>query len=59
MQLNRRINVSLTLSRSLLAMFNGSTQQMSMFSLTLFFIELRVLRRRTAHCPHITHQKTL
>jgi hypothetical protein len=59
MQLNRCINVSFCLSRSPLAMFNGSTNQMSMFSLTLFFIELRVLRRQPAHCPHMTRQQTL
>jgi hypothetical protein len=26
---------------------------MSMFSLTLLFVELRVLRRQPAHCPHL------
>ena len=54
MQLNRCINVSLILSRSPLGLFSGSTQQMSMFSLTLLFIELRVLRRQPAYCPHMT-----
>ena len=54
MQLNRCINVSLSLSRSPLALFNGSTHQMSMFSLTLLFVELRVMRRQPAHCPHMT-----
>lgn len=53
MQLNRCINVSLALSRSPLALFSGSTNQMSMFSLTLLFIELRVLRRQPAYCPQM------
>jgi hypothetical protein len=53
MQLNRCINVSLALSRSPLALFNGSTNQMSMFSLTLLFVELRVLRRQPAYCPQM------
>jgi hypothetical protein len=58
MQLNRCINVSLNLSRSPLALFNGSTNQMSMFSLTLLFVELRVLRRRSVHCPQqMSHQQ--
>lgn len=52
MQLNRCINVSISLSRSPLGLFSGSTHHMSMFSLTLLFVELRVLRRQPAHCPH-------
>ena len=54
MLLNRCISVSLSLSRSPVGLFSGSTHQMSMFSLTLLFIELRVLRRQPAHCPHMT-----
>jgi len=53
MQLNRCINVSLSLSRSPLGLFSGSTHHMSMFSLTLLFVELRVLRRESKHCPHL------
>ena len=37
------------LSASPLGVFSGSTCRMSMFSLTLLFIELRVLRRSTAN----------
>ena len=50
MQLGRRLNVSLNLSGSPLGFFSGSTSRMSMLSLTLLFIELRVLRRSTARC---------
>ena len=53
MQLNRCINVSLNLSRSPLGLFSGSTHHMSMFSLTLLFVELRILRRQPAHCPQM------
>jgi hypothetical protein len=53
MQLNRCLNVSLALSSSPLALFNGSTNQMSMFCFTLLFIELRVLRRQPAYCPQM------
>jgi hypothetical protein len=42
--------VSLSLSRSPVAFFSGSTCRMSMFSLTLLFIEFRVLRRIPAQC---------
>lgn len=50
MQLSRAIRVSISLSRSPVGFFSGSTCRMSMFSLTLFFIEFRVLRRTPAHC---------
>lgn len=50
MQLGRAIRVSISLSGSPLGFFSGSTCRMSMFSLTLLFIELRVLRRSTPHC---------
>lgn len=53
MQLNRCLSVSLSLSRSPVGLFSGSTHQMSMFSLTLLFVELRILRRQPAHCPHM------
>jgi hypothetical protein len=50
MQVGRVTSVSLSLSRSPLSFFSGSTGRMSMFSLTLLFIEFRVLRRIPAHC---------
>ena len=50
MQLNRGTRVSINLSRSPVGFFSGSTCRMSMFSLTLLFIEFRVLRRTAAHC---------
>ncbi len=39
-----KARVSISLSSSPLAIFSGSTRNMSMFSLTLFFIEVRILR---------------
>lgn len=45
MQLGRRLNLSITLSGAPLGFFSGSTCRMSMFSVTLLFIEFRVLRR--------------
>ncbi|MHB1051441.1 MAG: hypothetical protein ACYCZT_00015 [Thiobacillus sp.] len=42
--------MSINLSRSPLGFFSGSTGRMSMFSLTVLFIELRVLRRITEQC---------
>ena len=51
MQVGRATSVSLSLSSSPLGFFSGSTYRMSMFSLTLLFIEFRVLRRSTpSHC---------
>jgi len=50
MQLGRARSVSINLSRSPLGFFSGSTGRMSMFSLTVLFIELRVLRRITEQC---------
>lgn len=50
MQLGRATSVSINLSRSLLGFFSGSTCRMSMFSLTLLFVEFRVLRRTAAQC---------
>ncbi|MBW8370200.1 MAG: hypothetical protein K0M66_04360 [Thiobacillus sp.] len=50
MQVGRATSVSLSLSRSPLGFFSGSTCRMSMFSLTLLFIEFRVLRRIPAQC---------
>jgi hypothetical protein len=50
MQLNRNTSVSISLSSSPLGFFCGSTCRMSMFSLTVLFLELRVLRRGAAHC---------
>ena len=50
MQLGRARSVSINLSRSPLGFFSGSTGRMSMFSLTVLFIELRVLRRVSGQC---------
>ena len=50
MQVGRATRVSLSLSRSPLGFFSGSTGRMSMFSLTLLFIEFRLLRRTETHC---------
>src|SRR5512139_3808107 len=48
MQLGKNLSVSIKLSGSPLGFFSGSTCRMSMVSLTLLFIEFRVLRRNTA-----------
>jgi hypothetical protein len=48
MQLGKSLSVSINLSGSPVGFFSGSTCRMSMVSLTLLFIELRVLRRNTA-----------
>ena len=48
MQLNRGTRVSINLSRSPVGFFSGSTCRMSMFSLTVLFVELRVLRHMPA-----------
>jgi hypothetical protein len=45
MKLGKGTRVSFALSSMPLAFFSGSTRRISMFSLTLFFVELRVLRR--------------
>ena len=50
MRLGRARSVSINLSRSPLGFFSGSTCRMSMFSLTVFFIEFRVLRRTSGQC---------
>ncbi len=50
MQLGRGTRVSINLSSSPLGFFSGSTGRMSMFSLTLLFVEFRVLRRIPAQC---------
>jgi hypothetical protein len=50
MQLGKGTRVSINLSCSPLGFFSGSTCRMSMFSLTLLFIEFRVLRRSMARC---------
>jgi hypothetical protein len=49
MQVGKATSVSISLSRSPLAFFSGSTGRMSMFSLTLLFIEFRVLQRIALH----------
>ena len=51
MRLGRATNVSISLSRSPLGFFSGSTCRMSMFSLTLLFIEFRVLQRNIHPAP--------
>lgn len=48
MQLGSSTRVSLSLTRSPFGLFNGSTERMSLFSLTLLFVELRVMRRLPA-----------
>ncbi|MFP5380737.1 MAG: hypothetical protein ACLGG4_00590 [Gammaproteobacteria bacterium] len=50
MYLNKGTRVSLSLSCSPLGFFSGSTCRMTMFSLTLLFVEFRVLRRHGAPC---------
>ena len=45
MQLGQSTSVSLSLTGSPFGLFNGSTGRMAMFSLTLLFVEFRVLRR--------------
>jgi len=50
MQLGRARSVSINLSRSPLGFFSGSTGRMSMFSLTVLFVEFRVLRRISGPC---------
>ena len=45
MKLGKGTSVRFGLSSRPLAFFSGSTRRLSMFSLTLFFVELRVLRR--------------
>ena len=50
MQLGRATRVSINLSRSPLGLFSGSTGRMSMFSLTVLFIEFRILRRTAEQC---------
>ncbi|HEY0674738.1 MAG TPA: hypothetical protein VGD25_00855 [Immundisolibacter sp.] len=50
MQLSRRVDLSIGLSGSLLGFFSGSTCRMSMLSLTLLFVEFRLLRRAPGHC---------
>jgi hypothetical protein len=50
MQLGKGTSVSINLSSSPLAFFSGSTCRMAMFSLTLLFIEFRVLRRIPTQC---------
>ena len=48
MQLERRgTRVSFGLSRMPVGFFSGSTHRMTMFSLTLLFIEIRVMRQNT------------
>ncbi|MFZ3040940.1 MAG: hypothetical protein WA108_03970 [Thiobacillus sp.] len=42
--------MSINLTGSPLGFFSGSTCRMSMFSLTLLFVEFRVLRRTHTHC---------
>jgi hypothetical protein len=46
MQLRRDLDVSVHLARSPFGFFSGSTCRLAMFSITLLFIEIRVLRRK-------------
>jgi hypothetical protein len=50
MQLGRGTRVSFSLSRSLVGFFSGSTNRMSMVSLTLLFIEIRIMRHSAGNC---------
>ena len=50
MQLGRATSMSINLSRSPLGFFSGSTCRMSMFSITVLFIEFRLLRRISSQC---------
>lgn len=45
MKLGKGTSVSLGLSSSPLAFFSGSTRRLALYSFTLLFVELRVLRR--------------
>jgi hypothetical protein len=45
MQIGKITSVSIGLSASPLGFFSGSTGRMTMFSMTLLFVEFRVLRR--------------
>jgi len=49
MQVGRATSVSISLSRSPLRFFSGSTCRMTMFSLTLLFIEFRVMQQHSLH----------
>lgn len=49
MRVGRTTSVSISLSGSPLGFFSGSTCRMSMVSLTLLFVEFRVLRRSTSY----------
>lgn len=50
MYLGKGTRVSLSLSCSPLGFFSGSTGRMSMLSLTILFVEFRILRRHQAPC---------
>ncbi|MHB1188172.1 hypothetical protein [Thiobacillus sp.] len=45
--------MSISLSRSPLGFFSGSTCRMTMFSLTLLFIEFRIMQRTPLHAPKL------
>ncbi|MHB1145114.1 MAG: hypothetical protein ACYCZS_09475 [Thiobacillus sp.] len=53
MQLGRTTNVSISFSRSPLGFFSGSTGRMTMFSLTLLFVEFRVMQQVPLHAPKL------
>lgn len=50
MQLGRATRMSINLSRSPLGFFSGSTCRMSMLSITVLFVEFRILRRAAVQC---------
>ena len=50
MQLGKVTSMSINLSRSPLGFFSGSTGRMSMLSITVLFIEFRLLRRLSGQC---------
>jgi len=49
MHLGKGTSVSLGLSSMPIGYFSGRTRRMSLISLTLFFIEFRMLRRTSMH----------
>ena len=50
----RATRMSINLSRSPLGFFSGSTCRMSMLSITVLFIEFRILRRTAGQCTKVS-----
>jgi hypothetical protein len=53
MQVGRATNVSISFSRSPLGFFSGSTCRMTMISLTLLFIEFRIMQQAPQQAPKL------